>query len=178
MKFGKNVTRAKSVDETRFYLLHLGLLREYLELEFSGVKDNLNFPYDIEKIIDDWVLLCFMVGNDFIPHLPNLHISSNALPILYKTYMAVLPSLSGYMNEAGKLNLERFEQFMRKLGEVDRDLFREHYSDLKGFEANYVRAFFCSNSYTFYQIHLIYLQNNDETFGADLEPGNKDADLD
>lgn len=138
MKFGKNVKRAKSVDETRFYLLHLGLLREYLELEFYSVKDKLEFAYDIEKLIDDWILLCFMVGNDFIPHLPNLHISSNALPILYKTYMDVLPTLNGYINEAGKLNLERLEKFMKKLGEVDRDLFKEHYADLKGLEGHYV----------------------------------------
>lgn len=95
MKFGKKAKRAQSVDETRFYLLHLGLLREYLQLEFFSIKNNLNFEYDIEKIIDDWILLCFMVGNDFIPHLPNLHIGSNALPTLYNTYMAVLPDLNG-----------------------------------------------------------------------------------
>lgn len=102
------------------------------------MKDKLNFTYDIEKLIDDWILLCFLVGNDFIPHLPNLHIGSNALPILYTTYMDVLPSLDGYLNEAGILNLERLEKFMHKLGEVDRDLFRHHYSDLRGFEAKYV----------------------------------------
>lgn len=177
VKFGKNVKRAKSVDETRFYLLHLGLLREYLQLEFYAVKDNLDFTYDIEKIIDDWVLLCFMVGNDFIPHLPNLHIGSNALPILYTTYMDVLPSLGGYINEAGILNLERLEKFMHKLGEVDRDLFRQHYSDLKGFDAKYVCPHFKPlklNAAT----DFILFQNNDETFGVDLDtfnPNNTDA---
>lgn len=39
--------------------------------------------------------MCFMVGNDFLPHLPNLHINSNALPILYKVYKTVLPKLDG-----------------------------------------------------------------------------------
>lgn len=37
----------------------------------------------------------FLVGNDFIPHLPHLHISHDALPLLYKTYISVLPSLGG-----------------------------------------------------------------------------------
>lgn len=138
VKFGKKAKRASSVDETRFYLLHLGLLREYLELEFSAIRDKISFGYDIEHIIDDWIFMCFMVGNDFIPHLPNLHISSNALPILYKAYMDVLPDLDGYINEAGKLNLRRLEVFMTKLSEVDRDLFRDHYADLKLFETKYV----------------------------------------
>ena len=38
------------------------------------VQDKLPFAYDLEKIIDDWVLMGFLVGNDFIPHLPNMHI--------------------------------------------------------------------------------------------------------
>lgn len=39
--------------------------------------------------------MSFLVGNDFIPHLPDLHISKGALPILYKVYMDVLPKVSG-----------------------------------------------------------------------------------
>ncbi len=51
--------------------------------------------YDLESIIDDWVLLGYLVGNDFIPHLPNIHIHSECLPLLWRTYMQVLPTLDG-----------------------------------------------------------------------------------
>lgn len=95
VKFGKTTQRATSPEETNFYLLHLSLLREYLTQEFIDIKDNLPFKYDIEKIVDDWVLMGFLVGNDFIPNLPNMHINNDALPILYKTYMTVLPTLDG-----------------------------------------------------------------------------------
>lgn len=37
----------------------------------------------------------FLVGNDFIPHLPHLHINHDALPLLYRTYISVLPELGG-----------------------------------------------------------------------------------
>lgn len=46
--------------------------------------------------------------------------------------------LIGYINENGKLNLPRLEKFMIKLGTVDRDLFRDHYTDLKMMEQKYV----------------------------------------
>lgn len=36
------------------------------------------------------------------------------------------------------MNLARFEVFMAEMGEIDRDLFREHYSDLKQLETKYV----------------------------------------
>ncbi|XP_016949541.1 5'-3' exoribonuclease 1 isoform X2 [Drosophila biarmipes] len=129
VKFGKNVKRA-SVEETRFFLLHLGLLREYLELEF----DALNTPerkLDVAQLIDDWVLMGFMVGNDFIPHLPCLHISSNALPLLYRTYINIYPALGGNINENGKLNLRRLQIFMSALTEVELEQFKEHADDLK-----------------------------------------------
>lgn len=58
-------------------------------------QDKISFEYDIERIIDDWILMGFLVGNDFIPHLPHLHINHDALPLLYRTYMAILPELGG-----------------------------------------------------------------------------------
>ena len=39
-----------------------------------ALQDKLPFDYDLDRIIDDWVLMGFLVGNDFIPHLPNFHI--------------------------------------------------------------------------------------------------------
>lgn len=131
VKFGKQNKKAPTVSETRFFLLHLGLLREYLELEFSNIKNSLKFKFDIERIIDDWIFMGFLVGNDFIPHLPNLHIASNALPLLYSAYMEVLPKLDGYINECGKLNLERLEIFINRLASVDRDLFTQLSADFK-----------------------------------------------
>lgn len=58
-------------------------------------QEQMGSDYDLERIIDDWILMGFLVGNDFIPHLPHLHINHDALPLLYKTYISVLPSLGG-----------------------------------------------------------------------------------
>jgi 5'-3' exoribonuclease 1 len=35
------------------------------------------------------------VGNDFLPHLPHLHINKGALTELYDVYKKELPSLGG-----------------------------------------------------------------------------------
>lgn len=45
------------------------------------------------------------------------------------------------MNEGGQLKLARFEMFMEEMAEIDRELFHEHYEDLKLFETKYVRIF-------------------------------------
>ncbi|KAK0166620.1 hypothetical protein PV327_004112 [Microctonus hyperodae] len=134
VKYGKNVQKCIMPEKTKFCLLHISLLREYMEHEFEVIKDKLSFPFDIEKIIDDWILMGFLVGNDFIPHLPNLHIANGALPLLYQAYMEILPTMDGYINEAGQLNLVRFEKFMERLAVTDVEHFTENLADLKYFE--------------------------------------------
>lgn len=84
----------------------------------------------MDKIIDDWILLSILVGNDFVPHLPHLHINKGALPQLYRMYAMVLPTLDGYLNESGTLNLKRFETFLHALSGFDLEIFRETYDDM------------------------------------------------
>jgi 5'-3' exonuclease len=38
-------------------------------------------------------VLAVFIGNDFLPHLPDLHIHENGLEQLFEVYMKVLPSL-------------------------------------------------------------------------------------
>ncbi|KAK6965733.1 5p-3p exoribonuclease 1-like isoform X2 [Biomphalaria glabrata] len=127
--------RPTTPEETTFHLLHLSLMRDYLAYEFSGLQNKISFPWNLESIIDDWILMGFLVGNDFIPHLPHLHIHADALPLLWKTYMNVLPQLDGYLNEGGHLNLPRFEKYMTELAKYDMETFESAFSDLRYLES-------------------------------------------
>ncbi|KAF2885186.1 hypothetical protein ILUMI_20983 [Ignelater luminosus] len=177
VKFGKKSNKRKNIPEQiTFYLLHLSLMREYLELEFLQLKDILTFEYDIEKIIDDWVLMGFLVGNDFIPHLPNMHITNGALPILYNTYMKVLPKLGGYINESGRLNLQRFEIFIQELGSIDLENFSEKYADLKWFESKTGRRFNEKTKSTCQKLD-IWEPEDDLALSEPLEPYKPNSDL-
>lgn len=137
VRFGSKKDRNKrpaTPEETTFHLMHLSLMREYLDYEFASLKGALPFEYSLENIIDDWILMGFLVGNDFIPHLPHLHIQHDALPLLWKTYIEVLPTLDGYLNEGGHLNLKRFEVYIGKLAKFDKDQFSDQFLDMKYLE--------------------------------------------
>lgn len=61
----KNSLKAvkKFTKESDFQLLHLSVLREYLEIEFCYQQPQWN----LERVIDDFVFMTFLVGNDFLP---------------------------------------------------------------------------------------------------------------
>jgi len=61
VKFGRKTKKETSVDETKFYLLHLSLMRDYLGLEFQELKQTLPFEYNLESIIDDWVNVVYYI---------------------------------------------------------------------------------------------------------------------
>ena len=77
------------------------LLREYFELEFAPLAAR-GFPVDLERVVDDFVLLCMLVGNDFLPALPTLDISEGALNALIDMYRSSLPEMGGYLTHAGE----------------------------------------------------------------------------
>jgi len=58
-----NQSNNREMDWVAMEVVYLNILREYLELEF---KQFLGDMFDIERVIDDFVLLVSLVGNDFI----------------------------------------------------------------------------------------------------------------
>uniref|UniRef100_A0A5K3F884 5'-3' exoribonuclease 1 n=2 Tax=Mesocestoides corti TaxID=53468 RepID=A0A5K3F884_MESCO len=127
----ENVYTVKSPrpQDIPFCLIHLSVLREYIELEFKCLESQLSFPYNLERIIDDWIFLGYLLGNDFIPHLPNMHIHAESLTTLWDAYQVVLPQLDGYLHDFGQLNLERFHVLISELAKFDLNWFEDRAAD-------------------------------------------------
>lgn len=131
--FGKKAKQATTLENQNFYLLHISLMREYMELEFQEIADELRFEYDFERILDDFILVMFVIGNDFLPNLPELHLNKEALPLLMKTFKQALLHADGYINCNGQINLKTLKLWLHYLSQFELMIFEKDDIDVEWF---------------------------------------------
>lgn len=113
----------RQVEKEKWELLDLNMLRQYLKLEFED--NSLPFKFDLESLIDDWVVLVMLVGNDFLPHIPSVDVSEGALDEIMSSYREVLGSLGGFICEGGEINAARIAKIFNMLGDRESSVLYE-----------------------------------------------------
>ncbi|CAH1180824.1 unnamed protein product [Phyllotreta striolata] len=120
-------------SEPEFIFVRLCVLKEYLEREL--MMTNLPFKYDFERALDDWVFMCFFVGNDFLPHLPSLEIREGAIDRLIGLYKTCVYKTNGWLTDSGEVNLERVQMIMLELGKAEDEIFKKRQQNELNFKA-------------------------------------------
>jgi 5'-3' exoribonuclease 1 len=126
----KNTLKAvkKFTKESDFQLLHISILREYLQVEFCY-----QYPqFDLERSIDDFVFMTFLVGNDFLPHMPTLDIGDGAFDLLFGIYKEHRKGWGDghYLTKSGEIcDPLRLELFIAAIGSVETEILEQREKD-------------------------------------------------
>lgn len=121
-KDGEFDEKDKALADKPFIWLHVSVLREYLAAELTVPQQPFNF--DLERALDDWVFMCFFVGNDFLPHLPSLDIRENGIDTLIAIWRDNIPVMGGYVTKDGHINYERCQFILNGLAKQEDAIFR------------------------------------------------------
>jgi 5'-3' exonuclease len=104
--------------------------QEYLKIN----QENKDATLDGARIINDFIFLCYLLGNDFLPHLPSLDIHKNGIEYLLKSYISIYSELYDYLLKVGKsikINNDFFIKFISKIAENEESIQRDHYLSSK-----------------------------------------------
>lgn len=78
--------------KNEFFVLDIGQTRKKLSSIMSWVKEENKegeIKFNPEYSVNDFIFICFMVGNDFLPHIPSIEIIEGGIDFILDVYKNV-----------------------------------------------------------------------------------------
>ncbi|KAH9385879.1 5'-3' exoribonuclease 4 [Nematocida major] len=104
-----------------YIYLDVDMIRRYLYSDFSRA---VNARFDFNRLLDDWIFLCFFVGNDFLPSIPSMDIKVSAIETLTNSYIENVITRREYITDECRINIPELEVLMNTLAECEDKLLR------------------------------------------------------
>lgn len=111
----------------KFYLLREDLYDpnyDYMYVGIGDVKADLvklmkwSEDCDPNRLVDDFILICFLCGNDFLPNIPSISIMENGLDMIIDFYK----TNKSYLVVDSKINLDAFKSFLQLISNSEKDM--------------------------------------------------------
>jgi 5'-3' exonuclease len=123
-QFIQNIS--KDLEPNKSYLMDIPLLSETLAREMNmnsvGPGPGPGPDKDSDSVVKDYILLCFFLGNDFMPHFPSFNIRTGGLDKLLNAYSS---SNARGMVKEGKIQWKKVRQLVEILASQEEKYFRE-----------------------------------------------------
>ena len=77
--------------------------------------------------IHDYIFICFMLGNDFIPHIPCVNIRTNGITHILDAYKITVGNHNENITDGTKINWSIFRKFIKHLSDNELSYYNLEY---------------------------------------------------
>lgn len=115
----------KSLNPNSDYLMDIPKFATALSYDLN---DNRK-PETSQKLnrIFDYILLCFFMGNDFLPHFPALNIRTTGIDRIMDAYKSVVGNTNENLTEGGSIKWKNLRKVIMLLASSEEKLIHEEY---------------------------------------------------
>ena len=117
-------------------------------LDIADLASNICYTLNNNQICDtnqeknklfDYIFICFMLGNDFMPHFPHINIRTNGINILMETYKEIIGNEKLNLTDGKKIYWNNFRKFISYLAKKECELYQEEYERRLMFEKRHYK---------------------------------------
>jgi 5'-3' exonuclease len=136
----------KNIDSTlnpsELYLMDIPVLGGIIKQKMRQDINQHNSPTTNDNnLLFDYILICFLLGNDFMPHFPSINIRTSGIDILLNAYKQVFSSSndnsqSAFLTDGKKIVWRNLRKFISCLAEQEVNYFNEEMKIRNKWEKN------------------------------------------
>jgi 5'-3' exonuclease len=121
----------KSLNPDKKYIININYLGTIIVNELSNetiinnIKNSYNSNY--YNKIEDYIFICFLLGNDFLPHFPALNIRLNGFTVLLELYKKLFKE-SEFLIVNNSINWNNFKKYIKNIAEHEETFIKEIYN--------------------------------------------------
>ena len=117
----------KNLQANEIYMVDIMDFKKYL----SYYLNNDVIPKSSEQSesrIKDYIFICFLLGNDFLPHFPAINLRRNGMDLLMESYVTAIGKTKEYIIVDDKINWKVFRNMVIEMSTVEQDYLKDEFN--------------------------------------------------
>jgi 5'-3' exonuclease len=109
-------------NDSGIYFLDINELSHSILLEMSCL-------YNFDTRVNDYIFMCFLLGNDFLPHFPAINIRTHGIQVLMDTYRMHIGNYKNrcFIDKHGNILWKWVLLFFQELAKNEEDFIKQEY---------------------------------------------------